>query len=249
MSSAWFKAAASQRDDLLSSQLEGKDCKINAAEDAALRTALIHVISAGAGAGALACVDLLLSAKADPNLADGSGATPLAWAAFTGDCKVATLLLLARADVNVRDSEGYTPLCEAAREKNIGMMLLLLSVSDIDVHATTSEGDASLLLRTGDLRDPADVPALDAVSTLLLVCKEAQRTRVELSRQMQLQDLRIQESSRVVNKLRASIAELGEIAKQQSRDIQAVGISMQLQLAQAQVHALPRKGSRKFGSI
>jgi hypothetical protein len=66
---------------------------------------------------------------------------------------------------------------------------------------------------------------------------------------MQLQDLRIQESSRVVNKLRASIAELGEIAKQQSRDIQAVGISMQLQLAQAQVHALPRKGSRKFGSI
>ena len=62
-------------------------------------------------------VSLLLSQGASPNECEdhnGSGWTPLHWAAKDGNVTIAQLLVSHGADVNVKDKAGQTPLHRAA---------------------------------------------------------------------------------------------------------------------------------------
>ena len=65
-------------------------------------------------------VHLLLERGADVNLVDGTGMTPLMYAATTdfGDSTIVNLLLAAGARTDVRDSEGLTALERARRDRN-----------------------------------------------------------------------------------------------------------------------------------
>jgi ankyrin repeat protein len=58
---------------------------------------------------------VLLSAKADPNAADGSGNTPLLEATRSGDAELVGMLIAAGARVDARNSAGATPLLLAAQ--------------------------------------------------------------------------------------------------------------------------------------
>ena len=57
----------------------------------------------------------LISAKADVNVKDKEGNTPLISAAKEGHTEVAKELIGAKADVNARDKDGTTPLIWAAK--------------------------------------------------------------------------------------------------------------------------------------
>ena len=59
-------------------------------------------------------VELLLANKADVNVKDNGGYTPLHWAALGEQKDMAELLLASKADVNAWDSNGETPLHWAA---------------------------------------------------------------------------------------------------------------------------------------
>jgi ankyrin repeat protein len=55
-------------------------------------------------------VERLLKKKADPNIADATGYTPLFWAVKFGNKELVELLLQYKADKTKKDSMGMTPL-------------------------------------------------------------------------------------------------------------------------------------------
>lgn len=56
-------------------------------------------------------IEFLLELKADPNIADNEGLTPLhIWAQSHNEARYAELLVKYQADVNRQDGRGYTPL-------------------------------------------------------------------------------------------------------------------------------------------
>ena len=81
----------------------------------------------------------LLKHKADPDVRDCLGGTPLHWAARRGDIDVARLLVDAGGDVNARGENGDTPLHSAAREQ--GRYALRLSKYLIRCGADPSLGN------------------------------------------------------------------------------------------------------------
>ncbi len=60
--------------------------------------------------GSQACTRILLKAGAKVDVRDGSGRTPLHWAAEAGDFDVVRLLIGAGADINAAADDGTTPL-------------------------------------------------------------------------------------------------------------------------------------------
>lgn len=52
----------------------------------------------------------LLLAKANPNVPDSEGRTPLHWAAYIGRPDIAEALIGSGADVHLKDNDGKTPL-------------------------------------------------------------------------------------------------------------------------------------------
>ncbi len=86
-------------------------------------------------------VDFLLSKRANPNVADQNGTTPLHVAAF---CAIKTdvlgLILEKEVDINSREQNGDTPLSLAIRAKNvIGIKLLLEKGADPTVRNENSD--------------------------------------------------------------------------------------------------------------
>uniref|UniRef100_A0A3P9CVI0 Uncharacterized protein n=1 Tax=Maylandia zebra TaxID=106582 RepID=A0A3P9CVI0_9CICH len=67
-------------------------------------------------------VDLLLSAKADPDATDNEKKTPLHLAAMEGKVDVAISLLSHRAKRRARDMDGSTPLHYAAAGGDLGLL-------------------------------------------------------------------------------------------------------------------------------
>ena len=73
-------------------------------------------------------IELLLNAKADPNLALPEGETPLMTAARTGKADALKVLLTHGADVKAKEAtHGQTALMWAAAEGNAGAVEMLSS--------------------------------------------------------------------------------------------------------------------------
>ena len=62
-----------------------------------------------------ALANMLMQAGANVNLADGSGWTPLHWAAYYGHVDVVQALMSSGADISFENDEGHTPLYVARR--------------------------------------------------------------------------------------------------------------------------------------
>ncbi|NPA09745.1 MAG: ankyrin repeat domain-containing protein [Chlorobi bacterium] len=70
-------------------------------------------------------VTYLLNKKADPNIADATGSTPLFWAVKFGNKELIELLLRYKADKTLKDSQGMTPFEYALQTNNKEIINLL----------------------------------------------------------------------------------------------------------------------------
>jgi ankyrin repeat protein len=88
----------------------------------------------------------LLKAGADPNLAEGTGVTPLMAACWYGQYEIAKTLVERRAIVNIADKNGYTPLIGAASSNTEAgakcVQLMLQHNARVNVH--TDDGETAL---------------------------------------------------------------------------------------------------------
>lgn len=138
--------------------------------DRASRRAALHW---AARENRLEVVEALLAAKANLEVRDGAGKTPLTVAAESGRTDVVKKLLAAKADVNTRDQIQGSPLLWAAGLGNPETVQVLLEAgadpSVVDVNGLTpllwaaGIGDprtVELLLKTGK----ANVDAKDNIS-------------------------------------------------------------------------------------
>lgn len=70
-------------------------------------------------------VTYLLNKKADPNIADATGSTPLFWAVKFGNKELIELLLRYKADKALKDAQGMTPFEYALQTNNKEIINLL----------------------------------------------------------------------------------------------------------------------------
>lgn len=70
-------------------------------------------------------VEYLLKKKADPNIADSTGSTPLFWAVKFGNKELISLLLKYKADKSIKDKQGMTPFEYALQTNNQEIINLL----------------------------------------------------------------------------------------------------------------------------
>ncbi|MCF2220431.1 ankyrin repeat domain-containing protein [Chryseobacterium sp. PS-8] len=70
-------------------------------------------------------VTYLLNKKADPNIADATGSTPLFWAVKFGNKELIELLLRYKADKTLKDAQGMTPFEYALQTNNKEIINLL----------------------------------------------------------------------------------------------------------------------------
>ena len=95
-------------------------------------------------AGNITMVKLLIKHKANLNMLNRVGQTPLAWSARYGHLSVAELLLHSGADANLIGNEyKLTPLIASAVNGNVSMSALLLeSKANIDTKDVVNAGSA-----------------------------------------------------------------------------------------------------------
>ena len=135
--------AARQGDlETLTLILSASDANVNERNDAGETPLLV-----AARAGAVGCVEKLLSVKADPNRPGKNGETPLCEAARLGRLVIAELLIRAGADINAAPRTGQTPLLQAIRERNIDIVRVLLA-NGANVHVRDTEGRGALAYAT-----------------------------------------------------------------------------------------------------
>ncbi len=86
-------------------------------------------------AGNVETVRLLLDAGADPDLADGSGYTPLGLAALRGYARIVLMLLRAGANPDLKSKDGNTPMTAAASMNRVAVIRELLKYRpDLTLH-------------------------------------------------------------------------------------------------------------------
>lgn len=135
--------------------------------------------------------ETLLANKADPNIVDKNGTTPLIYAAREDDNTVSNMLLAAGANINSLSTQNETPLIVAAKKGNVALAELLISRgADVKVccHKSTPLHETvvynhknplqmiELLLSAG-----ADVNARDSAGrTPLIEARRAPQSVVEL---------------------------------------------------------------------
>ena len=88
-------------------------------------------------------IDLFLRAKADPNIGDAAGRTPLLHAMAASESTLVGLLLGAGADPGKADGNGVTPLMLAAEQGRIELLENFLK-RGVDVNATDHAGRAAI---------------------------------------------------------------------------------------------------------
>jgi ankyrin len=90
-----------------------------------------------------AVVELLLAHKADPNLKNKKGETPLLLACASGNAKSVEALIAAKADLRARDSDGNTALILAAQSGNKALLQTILTAKP-DLNAANNMGWTAL---------------------------------------------------------------------------------------------------------
>ncbi|MCD9856234.1 ankyrin repeat domain-containing protein [Epilithonimonas sp. JDS] len=70
-------------------------------------------------------VEKLLAKKADPNIQDSHGNTPLLWAVKRNNLELVSLLLKNKADINMKDSVGISAFEYAVKSNNTELINLL----------------------------------------------------------------------------------------------------------------------------
>ncbi|WP_379968635.1 ankyrin repeat domain-containing protein [Epilithonimonas sp. UC225_85] len=70
-------------------------------------------------------VEKLLAKKADPNIQDSQGNTPLLWAVKRNNIELISLLLKNKADINIKDSMGISAFEYAIKSNNTELINLL----------------------------------------------------------------------------------------------------------------------------
>jgi uncharacterized protein len=108
---------------------------------AAAETSLLEAAKLGDGARARAA----LAARAEPNVADSDGTTPLLWAVHHDDVELATALIRAGADVQARNAYGATAMSEAAVVANPAVLEALLAAG-ADVDSPNAEAQTALMV-------------------------------------------------------------------------------------------------------
>src|SRR5581483_10801958 len=90
----------------------------------------------------------LLAQRANPNVHDARGFTPLMYAAQHGDVAIARELIKHGAQVNAQDDRRDTPLKWACWNGHFGVAFLLIK-NNADVHIRDSVGDTALIDAAG----------------------------------------------------------------------------------------------------
>jgi ankyrin repeat protein len=88
---------------------------------------------------------LLLANKADLEVKDNNGETPLQEAALEGNDDLVKFLLDKKADVNTKNNKGNTPLLNVAHQGRISIVRLLLA-NKADVNSKNNDGNTPLQL-------------------------------------------------------------------------------------------------------
>ncbi|MEP6960555.1 MAG: ankyrin repeat domain-containing protein, partial [Acidobacteriota bacterium] len=91
-----------------------------------------------------AAVKTLLVQKADVRAVEADGATPLHWAAETGNAEIAGLLLAAGADAKAANRYSITPMALAAEGGHAAVIDQLIKAG-VDVNATFGDGQTALM--------------------------------------------------------------------------------------------------------
>ena len=89
-------------------------------------------------------IGLLAAKRADLNIKDKNGDTPLHLAIRSGSLKAARALIEAGADLSLANNEGVQPLMLAAMKKNGEFMVSLLISHGARINATDQNGDTAL---------------------------------------------------------------------------------------------------------
>lgn len=111
----------------------------------ALFNAVAHIVLRPNWQSRREMIEFLLDKKAQVNIADWQGVTPLIAAARTADAELVNMLLAAGADIEATDQVGRTPLLEAIDKDNVEVVKLLLSK-----HASITErGNSPLIMAAG----------------------------------------------------------------------------------------------------
>lgn len=92
-------------------------------------------------------LEIMLERKADLNITDKNGKTPLlkAVSTFGPDEKIIKMLVENGANINCRDTDGNTPLLIAANYGNVGIVEFLINLG-ADINAKNYKGDNVLTL-------------------------------------------------------------------------------------------------------
>ena len=115
-------------------------------------------------------LDSLIEKGADVHAKDNNGWTPLHWASYRGNLKMAQLLIEKGADVHAKENKGWTPLHCASSKGHLEIAQLLLE-KGADMHAKENKGWTPLHLAAVNgyieivqvlLEKEADVNATDA---------------------------------------------------------------------------------------
>lgn len=127
--------------------------------DAASGDTALHIV---VRRGDAAYVGYLLGKRADPNLRNRKGETPLLLAAVGGQNELVAILARAGANVNLGDSSGQTPLIVAVQRRNAEIVRTLLDLGADPDQKDLLQGFSAREYAHQDARAPAIAQILDA---------------------------------------------------------------------------------------
>ena len=104
----------------------------------------VDLLTAGSMGDNVQVVRALIDAKAEVNVRNRDGITPLMYASVGGNIEVVRALLEARADVNAKDNDGMTPLMYASMGYNAEVVQALLETK-ANVMARDKDGNTPLM--------------------------------------------------------------------------------------------------------
>jgi ankyrin repeat protein len=107
-------------------------------------------------------VSFLIGKRANPNLQNSRGETPLSLAAQIGWLEGAQLLLSHGASVDLANSRGETPLIMAVHQRDIAMVRLLLATGANPTTTDNAAGYSAIDYARQDSRAQAVVKLLEA---------------------------------------------------------------------------------------